>query len=172
MFTYVPFRLAAPPFSLSTSALGFLFLTYIVGAVATPFAGRGIDAYGHRAVLVGALGLCTSGALLTLAPSLAVVALGLSIFATGIFCAQAASSSHVAHHARRARALAIGIYVSCYYVGGSVGGAVPAGLWTSGGWPACVTFIIGVEMAMLVIAWRYWKPTSGETADLRLQIAD
>ena len=76
MFTYVPFLLAAPPFSLSTSALGLLFLTYVVGAIMTPFAGRGIDAYGHRAVLVGALALCASGALLTLVPSLSVVAAG------------------------------------------------------------------------------------------------
>jgi predicted MFS family arabinose efflux permease len=49
MFTYVPFLLAAPPFSLSTAALGSIFLTYLLGAAATPFAGRGIDAYGHRA---------------------------------------------------------------------------------------------------------------------------
>jgi predicted MFS family arabinose efflux permease len=172
MFTYVPFLLAAPPFSLSTSALGFLFLTYIAGAVMTPLAGRGIDAYGHRAVLVGALGLCASGALMTLTPSLAVVAAGLSIFATGVFCAQAASSSHVAHHAKRDRALAIGLYTSCYYTGGTVGGAVPAGLWARGGWPACVAFIICVEIAMLAIAWRYWKPAGDETADLRFQIAE
>ena len=59
-----PFLLAAPPFSLSTKALGLLFLTYVTGAVVTPLAGRGIDAYGHRAVLVGALGLCACGALL------------------------------------------------------------------------------------------------------------
>ena len=172
MFTYVPFLLAAPPFSLSTSALGLLFLTYIVGAITTPFAGRGIDAYGHRAVLVGALALCASGALLTLIPSLSVVAAGLSIFATGVFCAQAASSSHVAHHAERDRGLAIGLYASCYYAGGAVGGSIPAGFWAAGGWPACVAFIISVEIAMLAIAWRYWTPTSGETADLRFQIAD
>ena len=84
MFTYVPFRLAAPPFSLSTAALGLIFLTYVVGAVVTPFAGRGIDAYGHRVVLVAALALCATGALMTLAPSLPVVAAGLSLFASGV----------------------------------------------------------------------------------------
>jgi YNFM family putative membrane transporter len=172
MFTYVPFLLAAPPFLLSTRALGLLFLTYILGAVTTPLAGRGIDTYGHRAVLIGALGLCASGALLTLTSSLLVVAAGLSVFAAGVFCAQAASSSHVAHHADHDRALAIGFYVSCYYAGGTVGGTIPAGLWAAGGWPACVAFITSVEMAMLLIAWRYWTPTNRETADFRFQIAD
>ena len=39
MFTYVTFHLAAPPYSLSTVALGWLFVVYLVGAVVTPFAG-------------------------------------------------------------------------------------------------------------------------------------
>jgi MFS family permease len=173
MFTYVPFLLAAPPFSLSSAALGLIFLTYLVGAVATPFSGRGIDRFGHRAVLLVALGLCTGGALLTLIPSLGVVGTGLALFATGIFFGQAASSSHVAHHAPRARALAIGLYTTCYYVGGSVGGAVPAAIWESGGWPGCVAFIIAVEVAVLLIAFRTWRTLpGGESADLSFQLAD
>ncbi len=158
MFTYVPFLLAAPPLSLSTSALGFIFLTYLVGAAVTPFAGRGIDAYGHRAVLVSAIGLCATGALMTLVPSLATIAAGLSLFATGVFFAQAASSSHVARHAEQGRGLAIGLYATCYYVGGSVGGALPAVLWDAGGWRACVAFILVVQAAMLAIAWKVWRP--------------
>ena len=158
MFTYVPFKLAAPPFSLSTAALGLIFLTYLVGAAVTPLSGSRIDRYGHRAVLVFAIGLCASGALLTLASSLAIVAGGLATFATGVFIGQAASSSHVAHHAEQGRALALGLYATSYYVGGSVGGAIPASLWNAGGWPACVAFVIAVEIAMFAIASSLWKP--------------
>jgi YNFM family putative membrane transporter len=172
MFTYVPFRLAAPPFSLSTAQLGLIFLTYLVGAAVTPFAGRGIDTYGHRVVLVFALGLCASGALLTLVPSLFIVGSGLALFATGVFFAQATSSSHVAYHAAQNRGLAIGLYATCYYIGGSVGGALPAVFWDAGGWPACVAFLLAVELTMLVIAWKVWKPRTGEIADFRLPIAD
>jgi predicted MFS family arabinose efflux permease len=157
IFTYVPFKLAAPPFSMSTAALGLIFLTYLFGAFLTPFAGARIDRYGHRAVLIFAIGLGAAGVLLTLASTLPVVAAGLSIFAAGIFIGQAASSSHVAHHAEEGRALAIGLYATCYYLGGSVGGAVPSALWAAGGWPACVAFVIAVEMTMLGIAWKLWK---------------
>lgn len=160
MFTYVPFLLAGPPFRLSSGALGSIFLTYLVGAITTPYAGDGIDAYGHRAVLVLALALCATGATLTLIPSLAVIAVGLSLFAAGVFFAQAASSSHVAHHARHGRGLAIGIYATCYYIGGSVGGAVPSAFWSIGGWPACVAFIVAVELVMLAIAWNLWGPAT------------
>ncbi len=44
MFTYVTFHLSEPPFSLSTAALGWLFVVYLVGAAVTPVAGHWIDA--------------------------------------------------------------------------------------------------------------------------------
>ena len=49
------FHVAAPPYNLSTRALGWLFVVYLVGAVVTPFAGRWIDAYGHRAGIASAM---------------------------------------------------------------------------------------------------------------------
>ncbi len=53
-FTYVTFHLAAPPFGLSTAALGWIFVTYLLGAVVTPVAGAWIDRYGLRtAFMVG-----------------------------------------------------------------------------------------------------------------------
>src|SRR5450759_3014415 len=66
MFTYVTFHLAAPPYLLSTAALGWLFVVYLIGAVATPLAGRWIDVYGHRIGLGAAMGVGGAGALLTL----------------------------------------------------------------------------------------------------------
>jgi MFS family permease len=156
MFTYITFPLASPPFNLSPSSLGFLFAVYLVGAVATPISGHWIDRYGHRAVLTLAVALGVTGALLTLAPALPAVVCGLAIFASAIFIAQASASSHVGVHAAEGRGLAIGLYATCYYVGGTVGGALPAPLWEHGGWRACVAFIIVVETCMLLVAWRLW----------------
>ena len=39
-FTYITFHLAAPPFLLSTAALGWLFAVYLAGAIVTPISGR------------------------------------------------------------------------------------------------------------------------------------
>lgn len=171
MFTYITFPLAAPPFNLTSEELGWLFVVYLVGAVITPFSGRSIDAHGHRVALSIAFGLGVSGALLTLAASLPIVVCGLALFATAVFIAQASASSHVGAHAERARGLAIGLYATSYYAGGSVGGALPSLVWTEGGWPACVTFIIAVQTAMLAIAWTLWVrpmapslPTTLDTA--------
>src|ERR1039457_2016922 len=50
-FTYINFYLAAPPFSLSTAALGLLFVVYLVAPAVMPMAGRAIDRFGHRCAL-------------------------------------------------------------------------------------------------------------------------
>ena len=121
MFTYVTFYLAAPPFRLSTVALGWLFVVYLVGAVATPFGGRFIDRYGHRAGLAASMAIGGAGAIMTLAPWLPVIVAGLALTCTGVFVAQATTSSYIGAVTTRDRALAVGLYSTFYYAGGSVG---------------------------------------------------
>ena len=157
MFTYVTFHLAAPPFSLSTIALGWLFVVYLVGAVVTPMAGRWIDAYGHRLGIGLAMGIGGLGALATLAPSLVVIVAGLAMCATGVFVAQATTSSYIGAVTTRDRALAVGLYSTFYYAGGSTGGALPAVLWARGGWPACVALVVAVQATGVAVAMTCWQ---------------
>ena len=157
-FTYINFYLAAPPFRLGTQALAFLFVVYLVGAVITPFAGRTIDRLGHRTALVIAFsgGIC--GVALTLIHSMAAVLAGLALCCTGVFIANAASSSYVGVVAREARAAAVGLYVTFYYTGGTFGSAVPGYFWSRGGWPACVALVIGVQVLTIAISATFWEP--------------
>jgi MFS transporter, YNFM family, putative membrane transport protein len=166
MFTYVTFYLAAPPFRLSTVALGWLFTTYLVGAVATPFGGRWIDAYGHRAGMGSAMGIGAVGALLTLLPSLPLIVAGLALCATGVFIAQATTSSHIGAVTTRDRALAVGLYSTFYYVGGSVGSALPSIVWRAGGWPACVALVVAVQTIGATIAFTQWSPATRIGTDI------
>jgi len=156
-FTYVNFYLAAPPFRLGTEALALLFVVYLAGAVVTPFAGRMIDRMGHRYALIvafsgGILGIC-----LTLARSLPMVMTGLAVCCTGVFIANSAGSSYVGVVAREARAAAVGMYVTFYYVGGSFGSAVPGRFWSWGGWPACVALVAAVQVLTILLALVFWR---------------
>lgn len=159
VFTYVTFLLADPPFGLSTAQLGWIFAVYLVGAVITPVAGRWIDANGHRAGIAVAMTFGGVGALLTLTSTTAVVVAGLGLVATGVFIAQATSSSHVGAVTATDRGLAVGLYSTFYYVGGSLGGTLPALVWSAGGWPACVALVLAVQVTTAWIAVRYWGPT-------------
>jgi MFS family permease len=156
MFTYVTFHLAAPPYLLSTAALGWLFGVYLIGAVATPLAGRWIDVHGHRAGLAAAMGVGGAGALLTLVPWLPAVIAGLALSATGVFIAQATTSGYIGAVTTEDRGLAVGLYSTCYYTGGSAGAALPAAVWNVGGWPACVALVLAVQALGVTIALTQW----------------
>ena len=157
-FTYVTFHLSAPPFGLGTSALSYLFTVYLVGAVVTPFAGRWIDRVGSRRAITVALAAAVAGGALTLAPSLVLVVAGLTVVATAAFVSQAASTTYLSTAASaRACSAASGLYVSSYYVGGALGGIVPALAWRAGGWPACVAMVAAVQVATIALARRAWR---------------
>jgi predicted MFS family arabinose efflux permease len=157
MFTYITFYLAAPPFELTSAELGWLFSVYLVGVAVTPLSGPWIDARGPRVMLAVAMTLGVAGALLTLGRLVAIVIAGLAFCCTSVFMAQATASTHLGAAATRDRGAAVGLYASCYYVGGTVGGAVPAVLWSAGGWPACVALIVVVQCATAVIGLTGWN---------------
>ena len=158
IFTYITFYLAAPPFRLSTEALSYLFVVYLVGLIVTPAAGYLIGHLGLRTGIAGAIGISLLGVLLTLSHSLAWVICGLALLCTGVFISQASATSYLREAAPAGgRVSAAGLYLSCYYIGGTLAGVVPSYLWTLGKWPACVGFIAALQVVTLVIALVGWR---------------
>jgi MFS family permease len=160
IFTYVTFYLAAPPFHLEPAALGSIFTVYLVGAAVNPIAGRAIDTYGARTVLIVSIAAGVAGVALTFIPWVWAVGVGLAICSTGVFAAQTAGSGFVGFVAHGNRALAVGLYASFYYLGGSAGAILPGYFWNWGGWPACAGFIVGVQMLTVGMALKFWKAPS------------
>jgi YNFM family putative membrane transporter len=156
IFTFIAFRLAAPPFLLSTAALGSLFVTYLAGVVTTPLVGRGVAWLGRRRLVLFALVIWAGGLALTLLPSLVATIAGLAIAAAFGFACQACSTSYVALTASRARSSAVGLYVTFYYLGGSIGGVVAGLAWVVAGWPGCVGVALAVLGGVAVLVSRYW----------------
>jgi predicted MFS family arabinose efflux permease len=156
-FTYVTFHLAAPPFLLSPAHLGLIFAVYLVGAAATPIAGKWLDRFGSQRMLIAAALVGITGVLLTLKPNLWAVATGLSVCCTGVFIAQSAVSSSIGACAQTHRALAVGLYASFYYLGGSVGATLPAWTWKAGGWAACVALVVAIQTVTLAVAIFFWS---------------
>lgn len=166
VFTWITFHLSAPPFLLSTAALSSLFFVYLIGLVVTPAAGYLITRVGLRAGVGGAIACSITGVLLTLAPSLVVVIIGLTLLSSGVFIAQTASQSHLRVAAPAgARVTAAGLYLTCYYLGGTAAGVVPGLFWAIGKWPACVGFIVAMQVTALGIALAGWRAPRSPVPD-------
>ena len=160
-FTYVNFYLAAPPFNLPASALGSIFVVYLVAVAVTPLTSGWIRRFGRRTlVLVSSVVWCL-GLAITLVPWLPAIILGLTILACAGFTLQTTATSLLAERATAARSSAVGIYVTCYYIGGSAGAVSPAAVWAHAGWLGCVALVSAVLLATAALAARFWRPTAG-----------
>src|SRR3984893_15379205 len=161
IFTYVSFHLAAPPFGFSPSGLGAIFVTYLAGAAITPLTGRMTLRFGHRPLLLGVIAAWACGTALTLVPAIAAIIAGLMVCATcGMLC-QTPSTSYVTAFASEGRSAAVGLYVTAFYVGGSMGAFLPGLAWKAAGWPACVAMVIAMLAAMGLIAARAYRQAAG-----------
>jgi YNFM family putative membrane transporter len=139
--TYANFYMAEPPFRLNAAQLGSVFLIYLLGLIVTPLSGRYLDLYGVRKTILLAYALAVVGLALTLKPSLPVIIAGLALLSSGMFVFQSSAATHLGNVAGRARSSAAGLYVTFYYVGGSLGAIIPGWLWMYGGWPATVLLL-------------------------------
>lgn len=155
-FTYVSFHLAAPPYNLSSSALGAIFVVYLVGSVLTPWIGWAVTRFGRRHFMIWVIALWVAGIALTLAPSLPLIILGLAVSAgCGLIC-QAISTGYVTITAKAGRSSAVGLYVTSFYIGGSFGAALGGLAWTLAGWPACVALVVAMLLVMAGIVYFAW----------------
>ena len=156
LFTYVSFLLAGPPYNLSATFLGLIFLVYLTGSVVTPFTGRAVARFGRRNFIVGVIAVWACGIALTLVPSLPVIIAGLATAAACGFLCQASSTSLVAITARQGASSAVGLYVTAFYLGGSVGATAGGIAWTLAAWPGCAGIVLAMLAVIAIIVATSW----------------
>lgn len=157
IYNYLTYRLADPPFEVSTLAIGLIFTAYLAGVVSSAGAGWMVDRAGRSRVLGVCLMLMALGVLLTLPDRLVWVLAGLLVLTAGFFGAHAVASGWVPVVARGLGPPASGLYVTAYYAGSSVIGVAAGYAWIAGGWPAlvwAVLFLIAVAASCCVVVAR------------------
>ena len=152
-FTYANFYLANSPYWLNPAQLGSVFFVYLLGLIVTPLSGRWLDQYGIRVTSLIAVAFTTVGLALTLLHSLWIIIAGLALASSGVFIYQAVGTVQTGIVAGRSRSSAAGLYVTFYYVGGSLGAIVTGWTWVAGGWPPCVFLLMGVSGLALAMAF-------------------
>ena len=152
VYNFLGYRLLAPPFSLSQTLVGLVFVTYLAGTLTAPATGRLGDRIGRRAVLLTSvlLGLAAVG--LTLSSALPLVLVGLVLFTMGFFGAHTCASGMVGSRATTGRSQASALYLLAYYAGSSVGGWVGGLAYEAGAWPGVVVYVAALMVAALVLA--------------------
>ncbi|POR50231.1 putative MFS family arabinose efflux permease [Paraburkholderia eburnea] len=165
-FTFAGLRLAQPPYRFGTAQIGAIYAVFLLAMVVTPLAGRIARHRSPRDLAVWAAWLALAGALLTLAHGLVPILLGLALGSTAVFVEQAAANAFISQTTDAARPTAIGLYLSFYYLGGSLGSVLPVAAWRLWGWSGCVAFVIGAQALAGLLAWRFWREDARQPASL------
>jgi predicted MFS family arabinose efflux permease len=132
--------------------LGAIFVTYLAGTVIAPMTGWAVARLGRRRFTLAVIAAWVCGAALTLAPPVSAIMAGLVLCAAcGMLC-QTVSTGYVTAIPKEGRSSAVGLYVTSFYVGGSMGALLPGLAWDAGGWPACIAMVAAVLVAMALIA--------------------
>jgi YNFM family putative membrane transporter len=150
-YNYIGFRLSHPPFSLSQSAVGFVYSIYLVGAVSSAVTGELAGRYGRRRIIVAAIVLMPIGALLTLPDSLTLTVLGVGVFTAGFFGGHSIASSWVGLRAETGKAQASALYLFFYYAGSRLVGSFGGWVYAADGRPGVAAFV-GAPSALALVA--------------------
>ncbi|RYG71683.1 MFS transporter [Lentibacillus lipolyticus] len=157
MWTYLPFYLEAPPFSLPLEVISYMFLAYGLGVIGSPVAGWLASHFGLRAVRLTGVFVMAAGMLLTLGPALWMIATGLCVTCLGFFTAHSLTASSVGEEVSHHKGSASSLYLVSYYIGVSLGSSALGPLWNLG-WLVLIAVITCIPVIyVLFIRMRQHK---------------
>jgi MFS transporter, YNFM family, putative membrane transport protein len=154
LYNYIGFQLIQPPYSLSQTIVGFIFIVYIVGTFSSTWMGMLADDYGRKYILPLSLVILLIGLCITLTINIWIKILGIAIFTYGFFAAHSIASSWVGNLAAHDKAQASSLYLCSYYVGGSIGGTISGIFYSQFGWIGVVAMIAVFSSVSIIVSIR------------------
>jgi MFS transporter, YNFM family, putative membrane transport protein len=147
VFNYLPFYLSSPPFQASTQVITLMYLSYVVGIIVGPLAGKLSNRIGNGATMV--LGSAVFGLSigLTLIRSIPVIVVSLVGICAGFFAIHASAAGALNRKLTSSRGRANSLYVLFYYIGGAVGINLSGAAYVFSGWHG----VVGLVLVTLVI---------------------
>ncbi len=155
VYNYSSFRLLAPPYLLSQSAVGLVFGLYVFGFFSSSL--MGFLSHRFRRPLLLRIGLATMvlGVFATLLHPLPVVITGIGLVTAGFFASHSVASSWVGLRARDGKAQASALYLFFYYMGASTAGTIGGFFWSASAWKGVAAFVFAMLFVALVLAARF-----------------
>jgi YNFM family putative membrane transporter len=151
-YNYATYHLLAPPYSISQTAVGLIFLVYPFGVFSSAWIGARADRAGRRKMLMLMFALMFAGIALTVLRPLIFVLVGITAVTFGFFGGHSVASSWIGMRASHGKAQAAALYLFCYYMGASVGGSVGGVFWDAAHWPGVAGYVAALLGAGFLVA--------------------
>lgn len=150
LYNYIGYSLMSPPYNLSQTVVGCIFIVYLVGTFSSTYMGRLADHIGSQKVLCLSIGIMLIGCLITLESMLAIKIIGVAIFTFGFFGSHSVASSWIGKCATTDKAQASSLYLLFYYIGASVLGSIGGKFLSLYTWSG-VVFLISMALILALV---------------------
>lgn len=154
MYNYIGFSLMQPPYRLSQTIIGLIFIVYLFGTFSSIYMGKKAKQYGTILILKISFMITIGGAVITLFPALLVKIIGISIFTFGFFASHSIVSALVTERAKENKAQASSLYLLFYYLGSSIVGSFGGFFWDHFSWVGVISFLVSLLLVGFVLIIR------------------
>lgn len=148
-YNFITYILLAPPYSLSQTLVGFIFIIYLIGSLSSAIMGRLSDSYGHGIIIVISLIIQIAGILITLFPSLILKIVGIALLTYGFFGVHSNACAWAPQSSQNDKAQVSALYMLFFYMGATACGTFGGTFLSLAGWPG----VVGFELVVLGIAF-------------------
>ena len=151
VYNYIGYPLMAPPYNLSHTVVGLVFVIYLVGTFSSTWLGRLAITAGRPRVLLLAVCIMATGSLISVGDGLLLKIGGIAVFTFGFFGCYSVVSSWVGQCAGSDKAAASSLYLLFHYTGASVIGAWGGRFLGEYGWDGIVALTVAALLLVLVL---------------------
>ena len=157
VYNYSSFRLLAPPYLLSQTAVASVFGLYVFGFFSSSLMGLLSHRFSRPFLLRVGLATMALGVATTLMRPLAAVIVGIALVTIGFFASHSVASSWVGLRAREGKAQASALYLFFYYMGASTAGTAGGFFWTAYAWDGVAAFLAILLAVAFGLAGRFLR---------------
>lgn len=166
LLNFLPFQLKAINPSFRETGIGFMYFGYVMGILVSLNVRRMIKLFGSETrVAMAGLFLYIIGISGFMIPDHRAMFLAMFVFCTGMFMAHSLLSGYVNTLAKSKKGIANGVYISFYYLGGTIGSFAPGVLYEHFGWRVFLASLIVVACAAIVCLYRLQRVAIDSIAD-------
>jgi YNFM family putative membrane transporter len=142
MMNFLPFALKAMNPGAGEAGIGFLYFGYAMGIFVSLNSRKIIAYFGNESDAIrGGIFIFFVGTSLFFIQSYPVMFVAMFVFCTGLFMAHSLLSGFVNKMSSEKKAIANGVYISFYYMGGTLGSFVPGFFYERYGWSGFLLFL-------------------------------
>jgi MFS transporter, YNFM family, putative membrane transport protein len=162
MMNFLPFELKKISPAFRAAGIGLLYLGYSMGILVSMNTRRIIGYFGNEpnAILAG-IGIFFLGTMIFFIENYNVMFAGMFVFCTGLFMAHSLLSGFVNKLSQDNKALANGVYISFYYMGGTMGSFLPGFFFEHFGWRVFLAALLLMLLVAMICTSRLKRAVRG-----------